>query len=155
MRMILRRRVIPGLLATFLVTLTACGGAKSNTEPAATSAPKPSPAMTPAPATTPALITAPEPLKLTVTLQDFSFEPKEITAVKGQKIILTLKNGGEKNHDLILQGAYDGLKSERVAPGAEGTFEFTADKAGTFEFICDLRGHKDRGMIGKLTVQEK
>jgi len=134
-----RLLLVSGALVAAL-TLTACGGAKP-TAPVSPAAPAPTP--------------TPGPQTLTITLKDFSFEPEEITAVKGQRVILTLKNAGEKNHDIILQGAYDGIKSEKVGPGAEGTFEFVADKAGTFEFICDQKGHKDKGMVGHITVTDK
>ncbi len=124
-------RALPGLLVTAAL-VAACGGAK----PAAPAA-------------------GIEPLRVSVTLKDFRFEPKEITAVKGQKIILTLKNTGERDHDLVLQGPYNGMKSQHIQNGQETTLEFVADQVGTFEFICDLKGHKDRGMVGTLVVKEK
>lgn len=93
------------------------------------------------------------PLLVTVTLSDYSFEPKEITAAKGQTVVLTLKNTGDRDHDLVLQGAYEGNRSKLVGQGTESQFEFVADHTGTFEFICSLRGHKDRGMVGTLIVR--
>lgn len=156
-------RFIPGRLRIallsvgVLVVLAACGEAKP-----APIAPTPAqaPALAPVPAPAPAPVPAPAPapavpdLTVTVIVKDFSFEPKEITAVKGQKIIITVKNNGERTHDMVMEGPYTGMKSRQIDEGGEATFEFVANQVGTFDFICSLRGHKDRGMVGKLIVTE-
>jgi len=40
-----------------------------------------------------------------------------------------------------------------VEAGQKATFEFTPTKAGTFDFVCDVPGHKEAGMVGKIVVQ--
>lgn len=105
----------------------------------------PAPAPDPAPA-------AQDEVELTVTLADYSFEPEELTIPLGARVTLTITNGGERKHDFAITGAY-GIETEIIEPGASQVLTFTADKAGQFEIVCSLRGHKERGMVGTLIVK--
>lgn len=88
---------------------------------------------------------------LTVEGSNFKFVPDTLTVKKGQKTKLVFKN---------MQGMHDfkvdelGIKTEILKTGEEQSVEFTADKAGTFEFYCSVGSHRVMGMKGTLVVEE-
>lgn len=49
-------------------------------------------------------------------------------------------------------GGY-GLQTRTIPPGENATLSFVADQAGTFEYWCNVTGHRDAGMEGTLTVE--
>ena len=124
-------------------------------------APVPAPAPVPVPAPVPAPVLAPVPappsppppteVELTVSLSDYSFEPKGLTIPLGAQVKLTITNAGDRKHDFAITGAY-GLETDILEPGASQVLTFTADKAGQFQIVCSLRGHRERGMVGTLIV---
>jgi cytochrome c oxidase subunit 2 len=87
----------------------------------------------------------------TISSKQFDFEPDTITVNKGDKVKIILKST-DVRHGFNLP---DYNINKTVDPGKIVTIEFTADKAGTFEFFCSVPcgpGHKD--MTGKLIVKE-
>jgi nitrite reductase (NO-forming) len=90
-------------------------------------------------------------LQVTVTGTEFSFTPSSIAAKVGQTVQLTFKNAGQYPHNLTITQL--GVKTKTIQPGQEDTITFTADKAGTFTFLCTVPGHADRGMTGTFTVK--
>ncbi len=91
------------------------------------------------------------PLNVTVTATEFKFDPATINATPGQTVNLTLKNSGTVQHTWALAPANVKLT---VDPGKTGTATFTAPAtAGTYQFDCDIAGHKEAGMIGQLVVK--
>lgn len=93
---------------------------------------------------------APAPLDVTIKGSDIKFETTTITAKVGQTVNVTFENVGALEHSFII--ADFNVKLEKVQAGQKATATFVADKAGTFEFVCDVAGHKEAGMVGKLTV---
>ncbi len=89
-------------------------------------------------------------LEVTVTNTEFKFEPAEITARPGQTINLTLVNKGSIEHTWVLAAANVKVT---VQPGQTGKQTFTAPAAGTYDILCDVAGHKEAGMVGKLVVK--
>jgi len=82
----------------------------------------------------------------------WTFNPDHITANKGDKIELTLINkDAAQPHSLLIPDL--NFNSGEIAPNSEGTFTITASKKGEFQFYCDIPGHKEVGMVGKITVQ--
>ncbi|GAB6990396.1 cupredoxin domain-containing protein [Paenibacillus pini] len=84
--------------------------------------------------------------EITVNAKSFEFTPKEIKVKKGDKVKLTLKNT-EGAHGLAIPDFNVDLKKD-------GTAEFTADKAGTYDFNCSVMcgaGHEN--MVGQLIVE--
>jgi nitrite reductase (NO-forming) len=100
-----------------------------------------------------ATTTAPANLstQVTITASEFKFSPSTVQVPLGQPVTFTLDNKGAVEHDITLQAAGFTLlaKAGQVATGV-----FTFDKAGTFELVCSIPGHKDAGMKGTLTVGE-
>lgn len=83
------------------------------------------------------------------------FEPATIRITEGERIALTLANDDPSTpHDWALL-EYDGVDIEVYARGGERrTIHFTASEPGTFRFVCQVVGHKQRGMEGTLAVEE-
>ena len=51
------------------------------------------------------------------------------------------------------QGQKAEAAAQKQAPYEE-VLEFTADKAGSFEYYCSVGEHKAMGMVGTLKVEE-
>ena len=86
-----------------------------------------------------------------LTAQNFSFSKSEIRVKKGEKIELTFEVK-EGYHDWTLDG-YNNIRTKKINTGGKETIEFTADKAGTFEYYCSVGSHRAMGMIGRLVVE--
>ena len=70
---------------------------------------------------------------------------------KGDKVTIQIINDDGVEHALEILGL--GVKSESVIKkGDTQTVTFTADKEGTYQYVCNIPGHKEAGMLGKLTV---
>ena len=87
--------------------------------------------------------------EFTVNGSNFSFSPSSMSVKKGDRVKITLKNTGGF-HDLRIEG-YD-VGTSQIQAGQEASFEFTADKAGTFVFYCSIGNHRAMGMVGTMTV---
>lgn len=116
--------------------LTGCGGLRQ--EPAVT--------LTPA---------APGPASLVVTMGEegqLAFYPTELNVRKGEAVKLVLNNADTAQaHAFVIRELT--LKSRAVAPGMSETLTFVPDKAGDFAFFCDMPGHKEAGMVGRIHVE--
>jgi cytochrome c oxidase subunit 2 len=89
--------------------------------------------------------------EFTMTAKNYEFDPSTITVKKGEKVRLII-TATDCDHDFKLD-AFD--INQVLKKGDPETIEFTANKAGTFEFRCSLycgKGH--RRMKGKLVVEE-
>jgi uncharacterized cupredoxin-like copper-binding protein len=65
---------------------------------------------------------------------------------------LISKNEGSTGHNIAVEGNGLDKKGPVVNPG--GTSEVTADlKPGEYTFYCSVPGHREGGMVGKLTVK--
>jgi len=82
----------------------------------------------------------------------FKYAPENLSVAKGETVKVTIVNkDSTQPHTLILPDF--NVKSTQVAPGKSETLTFTASKAGDFTFYCDVPGHKDGGMVGKINVK--
>ncbi|WML53317.1 cupredoxin domain-containing protein [Neobacillus sp. PS3-12] len=85
-------------------------------------------------------------VEINVNAKDFEYDKKVITVKKGDKVKITL-HSDDGGHGLAIP-AYN------VNIQGNGSTEFTADKAGTFEFFCSVMcGSGHSNMTGKLIVQ--
>jgi uncharacterized cupredoxin-like copper-binding protein len=76
---------------------------------------------------------------------------KDATANAGQ-VKIESKNPQTIGHDIAIEGNGVDQKGETVTSG--GTSTFTADlKPGEYTFYCSVPGHREGGMVGKLTVK--
>ncbi|HEX3303916.1 MAG TPA: PQQ-dependent sugar dehydrogenase, partial [Thermomicrobiales bacterium] len=85
----------------------------------------------------------------TVEMVDIAFNPKELTIPANTDVTLSLPNNGVSLHNFSI----DELNIDvDVAPGETGSATINAP-AGTYQYYCNVPGHKEAGMVGTLTVQ--
>jgi cytochrome c oxidase subunit 2 len=89
--------------------------------------------------------------EFTMTAKNYEFDPSVITVKKGEKVRLFI-TATDRDHGIKIQG-YD--IDQVLKKGSTATIEFTASKAGTFEFKCSVYcGMGHHKMKGKLVVEE-
>jgi heme/copper-type cytochrome/quinol oxidase subunit 2 len=88
----------------------------------------------------------------TVTARRFAFDPPRIEVNQDDLVTIDLRTA-DIAHSLTID-AY--RISKRVSPGRPVTFEFRADRAGTFPFYCNLQIEDGcRQMRGELVVKPR
>ena len=104
-----------------------------------------------------------------ILMNEMDYAPAKIEVNRGEQIRFVLRNVGKEDHEFLLATTKENLahaevmkkhphmehddpNGVRLAPSktAEILWKFT--KAGTFEFSCLIPGHRDYGMVGKVTV---
>ena len=88
--------------------------------------------------------------EFTVSGKNFSFAPSTITVQKGDRVKITFQNTAGF-HDFKID-EYGVAAKQAQAPATE-VLEFTADKAGSFEYYCSVGSHRANGMKGTLVVE--
>ncbi|HWO07358.1 MAG TPA: plastocyanin/azurin family copper-binding protein [Candidatus Paceibacterota bacterium] len=89
--------------------------------------------------------------EFTVSGQNFSFSPATMSVKRGDTVRITFRNVSG-THDLRIDGYNVGTNV--IQTGQSETFEFVADRAGTFEYFCSVGQHRQMGMVGTLTVTQ-
>lgn len=85
---------------------------------------------------------------VTVSMEDNYFAPANITVEPGTTV--TWVQNGDNPHTTT---SYDGLwDSGMIEGGSGGTFSYTFDEPGTYEYYCIP--HEDMGMVGTVTVTD-
>ena len=84
--------------------------------------------------------------EVTVRMEDNFFDPANITVEPGTTV--TWVHSGNNPHTTT---SYDGLwDSGMIEGGSGGTFSFTFEEPGTYDYFCIP--HESLGMIGSVTV---
>lgn len=85
-----------------------------------------------------------------IEASNYRFSVPEIRVKKGDtvKIVFTVKQGF---HDWTIDEF--NTHTKQMKDGGTETVEFTADKAGTFEYYCSVQKHRAMGMTGNLIVE--
>lgn len=87
---------------------------------------------------------------ITIVARKFVFIPNEITVRQGESVVLAF------TAPEVAMGFFApelGLRA-LIVPGEVSRVPFTADKAGRFDFLCDVFcGDGHEGMNGHLVVQ--
>jgi heme/copper-type cytochrome/quinol oxidase subunit 2 len=95
---------------------------------------------------------APNRREFTIVAKDFQYSPTRIEVAQDDLVKLTIRS-----EDIAHSFTIDEYRiSKRVPAGGTTTFEFQADRPGTFPFYCALTsepGHKM--MHGQLVVRAK
>lgn len=98
---------------------------------------------------------AKDAIPLTVTMGqngEMKYDQAALSFEKGKTYAITLKNADTAQpHSFLIPGL--NVKSSQVAAGKSETINVTASKDGSFEYYCDVPGHKDGGMKGTATVK--
>src|SRR5689334_6592858 len=77
---------------------------------------------------------APNRREFTITAQEFRFSPDRIEVMQDDLVKLTL-HSGDVAHSFVLD---EYRIAKRIPAGGSTSFEFRADRAGTFPFYCNL-----------------
>jgi glucose dehydrogenase/plastocyanin len=86
----------------------------------------------------------------TVNAIDINFDPKELTIPANADVEVTVTNQGVLQHDFVI----DALNVKTPMLNGDESFVVTINaSAGTYEYYCSVRGHREAGMSGTLTVQ--
>lgn len=95
---------------------------------------------------------APNRREFTIVARDFQYSPARIEVMQDDLVKLTIRS-----EDIAHSFTIDEYRiSKRVPAGGSTTFEFQADRPGSFPFYCGLTsepGHKM--MHGQLVVRAK
>jgi heme/copper-type cytochrome/quinol oxidase subunit 2 len=92
---------------------------------------------------------APNRREFTITAGNYEFSPSRIEVTQDDLVKITLRSTDE-THSFVIDG-YRIMK--RVPAGGATTFEFRADKPGTFAFYCGMTSAEGHGrMKGELVV---
>jgi cytochrome c oxidase subunit II len=85
----------------------------------------------------------------TITARDFQFSPDRIEVTQDDLVKITLRSEGQAHSFAIDE--YRIVK--RIPAGGSTTFEFRADRPGTFPFYCGMTSAEGHGrMRGSLIV---
>ena len=79
---------------------------------------------------------------------DIYFEPDELSIPADTEVTVSLPNEGVTPHNFSIDEL--GISVD-IAPGATEETVINAP-AGTYEYYCNVPGHKQAGMVGTLTV---
>lgn len=90
--------------------------------------------------------TGPISTSQTVTLSSggFFFDPNRLNLKPGEVTVNVVRNTGFHTFVIDELGIKETLRSDQ-------TFAFTAEP-GTYEYYCDVPGHREQGMFGSLIV---
>jgi cytochrome c oxidase subunit 2 len=95
---------------------------------------------------------APNRRDFTITAKKYEFSPNRIEVTQDDLVKITLRSEDEP-HSFVIDG-YRIMK--RVPAGGSTTFEFRADKPGTFKFYCGMTNADGHGrMQGELVVSSR
>jgi plastocyanin len=101
------------------------------------------------PTATPTATPTAEPPPADIELQDIRFQPTTFTIKADRPVEVVLRNVGVAPHNFSI----DALNiNQDVLPGQTETVTVKA-APGTYEFYCNVPGHKEAGMVGTLIVQ--
>jgi uncharacterized cupredoxin-like copper-binding protein len=101
-----------------------------------------------APAAEEAAGAAPSADPVTVVSLDIFFDPKELSIPADTDVTVSLPNEGVTLHNFAVDEL--GIDVD-IDPGATQEVVINAP-AGTYEYYCNVPGHKAAGMVGTLTI---
>lgn len=98
------------------------------------------------------------------------FTPSSLDVKKDEQVKFVITNSGALAHEFVLADAKANLKhaalmqkypdmehddpnGKTVQPNGKTEILWRFSKPGTFEFACLIPGHREAGMIGKVTVK--
>jgi cytochrome c oxidase subunit 2 len=92
---------------------------------------------------------APNRREFTITARKYDFSPNRVEVTQDDLVKITVRSADEA-HSFVIDG-YRIMK--RVPAGGSTTFEFRADKPGTFAFYCGMTSSEEHSrMKGELVV---
>ncbi len=103
--------------------------------------------------------------EISADMSDLMFTPANFEVPAGATVTLKLTNSGAVEHNFVIlkQGAVyttgadikpeDIIIDAKLAAGESGEFTFKIDEAGEYTVVCNVPGHLEAGMVGKLVVK--
>ncbi len=88
--------------------------------------------------------------EFTISGQNFSFTPNSISVKKDDKVRIIFQNN-MGFHDFKIDEY--GIATKQAKAPYQEILEFTASKAGSFEFYCSVGTHRAMGMFGTFKVE--
>lgn len=87
--------------------------------------------------------------------QSYYFDVSSTTLQTGTVSLTFTNSGPDRPHSFAVRtsGGQTIVEVPETQVGGTRTVEFELPSAGTYQFICTLRGHSDRGQSGTFTVQ--
>ena len=82
--------------------------------------------------------------------RDTYFDPKTLTIPADSGAVIDLSNQGRAFHNFTVVGT---SISVDLPPGGARQVAWFHPRPGTYQFYCDVPGHKQAGMVGTLTVK--
>ncbi|KIL40080.1 hypothetical protein SD70_16325 [Gordoniibacillus kamchatkensis] len=89
--------------------------------------------------------------ELLIRAMEYSFTPASIHVGLGEKVKITLDNAGQVEHDFEIVGTNIHL---HAAPGNKSSLVVSFDKAGYYQVVCTVPGHKEAGMTASIQVSK-
>lgn len=89
-------------------------------------------------------------VEIGVTLRDYRIYVASSAVRQGGAVRLHIRNEGTEVHELEVEG-YD-LEVADIQPGEVRTLTFRANKAGSFELVCRMEDHHEKGMHTEFLV---
>lgn len=93
-----------------------------------------------------------EPKVFSVVLESYSITPKRFQVQAGQPVRFVVVNQGDQEHEFEFESL--DLETPRLPPGKTAVLDVVFPKAGTYEAICDILDHHQRGMSAWVEVSE-
>ncbi len=110
----------------------------------------------------------PKPQEVRVEADEFRFAIDRPMLEAGRPIALTIINKGKMKHEfvsdlfagadtemesdgIIVEGK--GIEEIELAPGKRVKVTFIPQKKGKINFICDIPGHREQGMMGAVSIR--
>lgn len=157
------RSAVLAASALILLFSSACGSDDDGDEQAAAPAAAVTVAATTAPSTAgqaatqvaTATATPAGPQLVTMKAGEWFFEPSTLSVRPGTVKITMTNDGPDRPHTLVIRqpnGDTELIRTERVEVGQSITVDVNATAVGTYEMLCVLPGHADRGQKGTFTV---
>lgn len=94
----------------------------------------------------------PRTVQINMKSGDFFFDPNVIRAKVGDTLEFNITNDGY--HTFVIYEPPKYLSITKELSAKFETFSFKVDTPGTYEYFCDVAGHKLSGQKGTLIVEE-
>ena len=86
-----------------------------------------------------------------VVANEWSFKLSKRTVPAGSTVVFKVVNKGDELHDFMITAL--GKKTPYIKSGKSATLKVTFKKKGSYEYICTVGEHAQRGMQGKIKVK--
>ncbi|MCA9218913.1 MAG: cupredoxin domain-containing protein, partial [Planctomycetales bacterium] len=85
-----------------------------------------------------------------IKMVDIAFDVTELVVPANTEITINLVNEGALTHNFSIDEL--GVNSGDYAAGQTGTVTFNSGAPAEYEYYCNIPGHREAGMVGKITV---